>query len=166
MANNSAPKSAKQSDSATSASSAAAPKSPSPAAKTTAKPTARPAAKPAVKPAAKPITKAPIKAAEKPTNKPAADLEAAKKDESTKADKIAKPKKAKLVRDSFTMPESEHDLIAAVKMRCVAKGLAVKKSEVLRAAIIGFAAKSDAAVMVALQALKVIKTGRPPKGHK
>jgi type IV secretory pathway VirB10-like protein len=163
MANNSAPKSAKQSDSATSASSAAVPKTPSPAAKTTAKTTARPAAKPAVKPAAKPT---PIKAAEKPTSKPAAAPEAAKKDESTKADKIAKPKKAKLVRDSFTMPESEHDLIAAVKMRCVAKGLAVKKSEVLRAAIIGFAAKSDAAVMVALQALKVIKTGRPLKGHK
>ena len=163
MANNSAPKSAKQSDSATSASSAAAPKTPSPAAKTTAKPTARSAAKPAVKPAAKPT---PIKAAEKPTSKPAADPEAAKKDEFPKADKIAKPKKAKLVRDSFTMPESEHDLIAAVKMRCVAKGLAVKKSEVLRAAIIGFAAKSDAAVMVALQALKVIKTGRPLKGHK
>lgn len=162
MAINSAPKSAKQRDSATSASSAAAPKTSSSAPITKAKTTLRPA----VKPAAKAIAKAPTKAAEKPVSKPAADQEAAKKDESTKADKNAKPKKAKLVRDSFTMPESEHDLIAAVKKRCVAKGLAVKKSEVLRAAIIGFAAKSDASVMAALQALTVIKTGRPLKGHK
>jgi hypothetical protein len=88
-----------------------------------------------------------------------------KKGESAKIDKNAKPKKAKLVQDSFTMPESEHDLIAAVKKCCVAKGLAVKKSEVLRAAIIGFSAKSDTAVIAALQTLKVIKTGRPLKGH-
>jgi hypothetical protein len=166
MANNSAPKSAEQSDSATSASSAAAPKTSSPAPITKAKTPPMPAAKPAVKPATKPTTKTPTKATEKPASKPAADQKATKKGESTKADKNAKPKKAKLVRDSFTMPESEHDLIAAVKKRCVAKGLAVKKSEVLRAAIIGFAAQSDAAVMVALQALEVLKTGRPLKGHK
>ncbi len=166
MINNATPKSAKQRGSATSASRPAAPKTSSPAAKTTAKAIARPSAKPAVKPATKIIAKAPTKAAEKPSSKPATDQAAAKKGESTKVDKNAKPKKAKLVRDSFTMPESEHDLIAAVKKRCVAKGLAVKKSEVLRAALIGFAAKSDSAVMVALKALKVIKTGRPPQGHK
>ena len=61
------------------------------------------------------------------------------------------------------MPESEYELIAAVKKRCVAKGLAAKKSEVLRAAIIGFAAKSDTALTAALRALEVIKTGRPTK---
>lgn len=158
MVNNSVPDTAKQGVSATSAGSPAAPKTSSPAPKTT--------AKPAVKPATKTIAKAPTKATEKPASKLATDQEATKKGESTKADKNAKPKKVKQVRDSFTMPESEHDLLAVVKKRCVAKGLAVKKSEVLRAAIIGFAAQSDAAVMVALRALKVIKTGRPLKGHK
>ncbi len=64
------------------------------------------------------------------------------------------------------MPESEYGLFAAVKKRCVAKGVAVKKSEVLRAAIIGFAALSDAAVLAAVKALDVIKTGRKPKGQK
>ncbi|MHB1247745.1 MAG: hypothetical protein ACYCZH_15000 [Sulfuriferula sp.] len=166
MIHNSTPKSAKQRGSATSASSPAAPKTSSPAAKTSAKATARSLAKPAVKPATKTLAKAPTKATEKPSSKPVTDQAAAKKGESAKADKNPKPKKPKLVRDSFTMPESEHDLIAAVKKRCVAKGLAVKKSEVLRAAIIGFAAQSDASVMVALQALMVIKTGRPLKGHK
>jgi hypothetical protein len=37
---------------------------------------------------------------------------------------------------------------------------------VLRAAIVGIAAQSDAAIMAALQALEAIKTGRPPKGQK
>ena len=89
-----------------------------------------------------------------------------KKGNPAKADKDAKPKKVKMVRDSFTMPEPEYELIAIVKRRCVANGLAVKKSEVLRAAIMSFAAQSDRAVATAMQALTVIKTGRPPKGQK
>jgi hypothetical protein len=80
--------------------------------------------------------------------------------------RIFRPKKDKLVRDSFTMPESEYTLIAAVKKRCLAKGVAVKKSEVLRAAVIGFAALSDAELTAALQTLVIIKTGRPPQGKK
>jgi len=85
---------------------------------------------------------------------------------SVKPGKIIRPKKDKLVRDSFTMPESEYSLIAAVKKRCLAKGVAVKKSEVLRAAVIGFAALSDAELTAALKTLVVIKTGRPPQGKK
>ncbi len=80
-----------------------------------------------------------------------------------KPGKKAKPKKAKLIRDSFTMPESEYALFATLKKRCMAKGLAVKKSELLRAAIIGFAALSDRAVTTALRGVEVLKTGRPPK---
>jgi len=40
------------------------------------------------------------------------------------------------------------------------------EGEVLRAAVIGFAAQSDASVVKALKALAVIKTGRPAKGQK
>ena len=69
-------------------------------------------------------------------------------------------------RDSFTIHELKYELIAAVKRCCVAKGLAVKKSEVLRAAIIGFAALSDSAAAKALQSLPIIKSGRPAKGQK
>ncbi len=143
-----------------------------PAAKTTksgavtaiAKPAARataaaPTKKSAAKPKPKPVAKSAAKPAAGKSAKP-------KKAAPAKADKNAKPKKSKLVRDSFTMPESEYGLFAAVKKRCVAKGVAVKKSEVLRAAIIGFAALSDAAVLAAVKALDVIKTGRKPKGQK
>lgn len=139
------------------ATAAVAPKAPPLATKSAAKPVAKAAAKPAAKPAAAApaAPQAVAVVAEKTVAKPLA-----------KAEKNVKPKKAKLVRDSFTMPEPEYGLIATVKKRCIAKGVAVKKSEVLRAAIIGFAAQSDAAITAALAALEVIKTGRPPKGQK
>lgn len=149
---------------------------PAPAAKSAA-PAVKAAAKPAAKPAKKPVAKAAVKAkaksktaakAAKPKKAaaPVAKSAKPKKAAAPKTDKSAKPKKSKLVRDSFTMPEAEYDLFAAVKKRCVAKGVAVKKSEVLRAALASFAAQSDAAVMAAVKALAVIKTGRKPKGTK
>ena len=158
MVSNSAIENAEQLESATSATRATTVKTSSP----TVKDTVKPAAKPAAKPVAKPVAKS-ARTTEKSASTPIADKEATKKGESAKADKTSKSKKPKLVRDSFTMPESEYELIAAVKKRCVAKGLAAKKSEVLRAAIIGFAAKSDTALTAALRALEVIKTGRPTK---
>ena len=163
MANIPASKTTKSVKVAATAKPAAAAKTAIPAKKSAAKPKPKPVAKSAVntktkaaaKPAAKAVSKpAPGKSAKPPKAAP------------PKADKNAKQKKSKLVRDSFTMPESEYGLFAAVKKRCVAKGVAVKKSEVLRAAIIGFAALSDAAVMAAVKALDVIKTGRKPKGQK
>ena len=79
---------------------------------------------------------------------------------------MPKTKKTKLVRDSFTMPESEYAAIAALKKRCLNSGLAAKKSEILRAAIAALAKLSDVDVASAIQALEVIKTGRPAKGAK
>jgi hypothetical protein len=92
---------------------------------------------------------------------------AKKKGEQLKDSKKVKPKKkAKLVRDSFTMPESEYDLFAKLKKRCLAKGLSVTKSEVLRAALIRLAAQADDSVISAIKAVEVLKTGRPPKAQK
>jgi hypothetical protein len=79
--------------------------------------------------------------------------------------KGAKGKKIKLIRDSFTMPEPEYELLALLKRRCIENGLAAKKSEILRAAVINFSTHSNAAVIRALKALAVIKSGRPPKGN-
>ena len=164
MNNNTSQDAAQESIAATNATSSSVPEKSTPAEKSAAKPTPKRSAKSAVKPAAKPIAKTPATAAAKSARKPVPEQVATMKNEAAKADKNTKPKKAKLVRDGFTMPESEYELIAAVKKRCLANGLAVKKSEVLRAAIIGFSAQSDAAITVALQALDAIKTGRPSKG--
>lgn len=80
--------------------------------------------------------------------------------------KPAKAKKIKLVRDSFTMPDTEYAAIAALKKRCLTAGVAAKKSEILRAAVAGLAKLSDAKVVAAITVLPTIKTGRPAKGAK
>lgn len=83
-----------------------------------------------------------------------------------KADKPAKVKKAKLVRDSFTMPELEYAQITALKKRCLNAGVSAKKSEILRAAVASLAKLNDTSLLAAVRRLDVIKTGRPAKGSK
>ena len=51
------------------------------------------------------------------------------------AKKAKKEHKEKVVRDSFTMPQSEYRKIAEIKESCLKAGLHVKKSEVLRAGL-------------------------------
>ncbi len=119
------------------------------------------AAKPKANPARTGSTKKEVKAEPEKAQAPAAKPVPAPK--STNA---AKPKKAKIIRDSFTMPDAEYALLAEVKQRCLAGGVAAKKSEVLRAAFLSFAAKSDATLCKAIKALTPIKTGRPPKNVK
>ncbi|MDH4286613.1 MAG: hypothetical protein OEV26_04240, partial [Gallionella sp.] len=51
--------------------------------------------------------------------------------------------KAKIVRDSFTMPQSEYQKIADIKETCLKAGIHVKKSEVLRAGLQALCEKSD-----------------------
>jgi len=70
-------------------------------------------------------------------------------------------KKAKLVRDSFTMPKTEYAAIDDLKNRAVALGTSVKKSELLRAGLMALQALSDAAYKRALAAVPALKTGRP-----
>jgi len=77
------------------------------------------------------------------------------------ASKADKPKKAKLVRDSFTIPKSEYAVLEALKARALKAGTSAKKSELLRAAIMALAALSDSAFAKALSAVPAIKTGRP-----
>lgn len=71
--------------------------------------------------------------------------------------------KAKLVRDSFTMPKLEYVVIDALKRRAAALAQPVKKSELLRAAIKSLSAMPDKAFLASLQAVPTIKTGRPGK---
>jgi hypothetical protein len=78
--------------------------------------------------------------------------------------KAAAGKKAKMVRDGFTMPASEYELLGHLKKRCLAQGVAAKKSELLRAAIATLAAASDATLLKAIKRLEIIKTGRPANG--
>jgi hypothetical protein len=79
------------------------------------------------------------------------------------AGKPAKAKKPKLVRDSFTIPKTEYEVLDTLKQRASLLSNQAKKSELLRAGIKALAAMSDAAFLAALQAVPAIKTGRPTK---
>lgn len=79
------------------------------------------------------------------------------------AKKPKKEHKEKVVRDSFTMPQSEYQKIAEIKEACLKAGLPVKKSEVLRAGLKALGEMNAAQLKRALAGLEKIKTGRPKK---
>jgi uncharacterized protein YjhX (UPF0386 family) len=70
-----------------------------------------------------------------------------------------------LVRDSFTMPKTDFDLIDLLKRRALQGGRAAKKSELLRAGLHVLTALDDNQLLAALERLEPIKIGRPPKDH-
>ena len=74
-----------------------------------------------------------------------------------------KPKRVKLVRDSFTIPKVEYAVLQDLKQRAAKLGRPAKKSEVLRAGVNALAAMGDAAFVAALATVPAIKTGRPSK---
>lgn len=122
------------------------------AAKTLAKPAA---AKPA---AAKPAARRAATAA--PAAKP---VKAAKAEKPAKVEKPAKPHKEKLVRDSFTMPETEYAVLGQVKKTCLKNGIEVKKSELLRIGVALIRQLDMATLKQVLGSLPQLKTGRPKK---
>ena len=75
----------------------------------------------------------------------------------------AKPRKIKLIRDSYAMPEAEYAQIAQLKQRLLELGESVKKSELLRAGLAQLATLDDAALLAAMAGVERIKTGRPAK---
>lgn len=118
---------------------------------TPARKTAAPAPR-AAKPAAKPAPRAVRQPAPKSAGAQAA-----------KAPTPEKPKKPKLVRDSFTIPKAEYAVLQQLKQRAAQAGAPAKKSELLRAGLKVLAAMPDAAFITALGAVPALKTGRPAK---
>ncbi|MDP9109257.1 MAG: hypothetical protein M3N23_09335 [Pseudomonadota bacterium] len=74
-----------------------------------------------------------------------------------------KTKKAKLVRDSFTMPELEYAALGEVKRACLKAGFEVKKSELLRVGVAMIRKMELPALQAAVGALSPLKPGRPRK---
>jgi hypothetical protein len=147
-----------------------------------AKPVAKLAVKPAAKPAPKPAARAAVKTVAKPVNKipavkaavvangsgtavakPAQPAKAAAKPAATVTAEKEKPKKIKLVRDSFTMPESEYAVLGQVKKTCLKAGVEVKKSELLRIGVALIRDLDIASLKRVLATLPQLKSGRPVK---
>lgn len=110
---------------------------------------------PAVKTAAakKAVLAAPatVKKAKTPQAKPAVETK-------------EKPKKIKLVRDSFTMPEAEYAVLGEVKKTCLKAGIEVKKSQLLRIGVALIRKLDTAQLKEILASLPALKAGRPKKG--
>lgn len=119
-------------------------------------PKAAPAIKPAVKPAAKPQSK-PLLVTKPLAAKPALPVI------KSLPDVKAKVKKAKLVRDSFTMPADEYQVLGEVKKTFLKAGLEVKKSELLRVGVALIRELDLASLKLAVASLPPVKAGRPKK---
>lgn len=115
--------------------------------KTAASKTAARTAKAAV-PAAKPAAKSAKPAAAK--EKPIALAQPG----------AAEPAALKVVRDGFTMPQSDYDQLKALKAVCLKRGLAVKKSELLRAGVQALTALPAKELDARIRALVPVKAGR------
>jgi hypothetical protein len=90
--------------------------------------------------------------------------EKAKRAKKQKVEKVEKVEKAgKVVRDSFTMPRADYAKIAALKQRCLDGGVAVKKSELLRAGLLLLDSATPEQLLEAVRAVETVKTGRPEK---
>ncbi|HSV70543.1 MAG TPA: hypothetical protein VLI72_10545 [Methylibium sp.] len=117
------------------------------------------------KPPAKPVPRraAPAVAVKaRPAAKKQAPAAAGVDAKAADAARSVKPRQ-KLVRDSFTMPKGDFELIATLKGRAVEGGRPAKKSELLRAGLQALAALKLPALIKALGALEPIKVGRPAK---
>ena len=118
------------------------------------------AKKPVVrKPAAKKVAAATLPKPAKPGKKPKPAVA-----EQPAIAEVAKLR-VKLVRDSFTMPRDEFELIAKLKARAVDFKRPAKKSELLRAGLQVLAALPDKQLLDALEALRPLKAGRPKNKH-
>jgi len=104
---------------------------------------------------------APSKATASAATTPAPPAPAVESSSPVSAEVSKKKKKSKVVRDSFTMPESDYAKIAELKKRGVEAGINIKKSELLRAGLLALEALSPAKFKVLLAGLENIKTGRP-----
>ena len=83
--------------------------------------------------------------------------------ELAKAARPAKAKKVKLVRHSFSMPETEYAQIAVLKKRIADFGGKAKRSELVRAGIAVLSALDNVQLTAVMERVERIKTGRPKK---
>lgn len=115
----------------------------------------------AAKPAA-PRPAAAKPAASSPAPAKAADPKPAIKKPAAEAAKSVKPKKAsKVIRDSFTFPETDYQKISELKKACLALGINAKKSEILRAGLHALASLDKNKLREVISKVEKIKTGRP-----
>jgi len=84
-----------------------------------------------------------------------------KRDISSGKTKTRPPEKIKVVRDSFTMPQTDYELITALKKRSLESGIQTTKSEILRAGLLALNQMTNVEFISKIETVEKIKTGRP-----
>jgi hypothetical protein len=69
----------------------------------------------------------------------------------------------KVVRDSFTIPASDYELIALIRQRCLSSATSVNKGEVIRAGLHALRQMTDEQLLQIIEGLEKVKTGRPSR---
>jgi hypothetical protein len=75
--------------------------------------------------------------------------------------KKTKIPKVKVIRDSFSFPEQDYLKISELKKTCLAAGIHVKKSEILRAGLHLLTGLKLADLKIAVENVEKVQTGRP-----
>ena len=69
----------------------------------------------------------------------------------------------RVVRDSFTLPTDDYELITTIRERCLDSRVTINKSEVSRAGLHALNEMSNPELLAVVDSLTKIKTGRPGK---
>lgn len=69
----------------------------------------------------------------------------------------------RVIRDSFTLPTDDYELIATIRERCLDSRITINKSEVIRAGLHALNQMSNEELVAVVESLTKIKTGRPGK---
>lgn len=72
-------------------------------------------------------------------------------------------RKIKVIRDSFSFPEQDYRKISDLKKTCLAAGVHVKKSEILRAGLNLLSQLSVDELKQAVDGVEKVQTGRPSR---
>jgi len=67
----------------------------------------------------------------------------------------------RVIRDSFTLPANDYGLLSSLRERGLKAGVHANKSELVRAGLRVLAGLNDKDLIVALEKVEKIKTGRP-----
>lgn len=75
--------------------------------------------------------------------------------------KKSKSPKLKVIRDSFSFPEHDYRKISELKKSCLAAGIHVKKSEILRVGLYLLSQMNLDELKQAVEKIEKVRTGRP-----
>lgn len=96
-----------------------------------------------------------------PGTQPTSQPSAVTSDSPTVSPVKEQPKKERVIRDSFTLPSGDYDLIATIRQRCLSSAVNATKSEVIRAGLHALMEMPEEELVRLVSSLEKVKTGRP-----